>query len=152
MAENYESVFLTGVRPTPGLGPFVVWLWINFSKFWPGKTSNLYANGPESFPPGFFTCFGRPTGKNYESVFLTVVRPSGAFDQCATKTRVRSFWPSCDYFPLSVLLTNGATNVGLRNRLGKKLWSKKKPSPFRKTSGNPNSNLHFHYFYQIRYR
>ncbi len=34
----------------------------------------------------------------------------------------------------------------LRNRLGKKLWSKKKPSLFRKTSDNSNSNLHFHYF------
>ncbi len=40
----------------------------------------------------------------------------------------------------------------LGNRLRKKLWSKKKPGPFRKTSGNPNSNLHFHYFYKVRYR
>ncbi len=35
---------------------------------------DLYANGPKSFPPGFFTHFWRLTAKNYESVFLTVVR------------------------------------------------------------------------------
>ncbi len=55
--------------------------------------------------------------KNYESVFLTSVRPNGDFDQRATETRVRSFWPSCDYFPISVLFTNGATNGGLKNLL-----------------------------------
>ncbi len=49
--------------------------------------------------------FGRPMTKNYDSVFLTGVRP---------KPRVRSFRPSCDYFPISVLLTNGATNGGLK--------------------------------------
>ncbi len=32
-------------------------------------------NGPESFPLGFFTYFGHPTAENYESVFLTGVRP-----------------------------------------------------------------------------
>ncbi len=84
----------------------------NFSKFRPVETSDLHASGPESFTPGFLTYFGRPTAKNYELVFLTVVRPNGVFDQRATKTRVRSFCPSCDYFPISVLWTNGATNGG----------------------------------------
>ncbi len=55
-------------------------------------TSDLYANDPESFPPGFFTYFGCPTAENYKSVFLTVMRPNGAFDQCATKGWVRFFW------------------------------------------------------------
>ncbi len=32
---------------------------------------------------------------NYESVFLIVVRPKGAFDQRATKIYVRCFWPLC---------------------------------------------------------
>ncbi len=46
---------------------------------------DLYANG---LPPGFFTHFGRPMVKNYESVFLTMVRPVDVFDRCATKTWV----------------------------------------------------------------
>ncbi len=41
--------------------------------------------------PGFFTRFGRPMGRNYELVFLTGVRPNGAFDRRATKTWVRPF-------------------------------------------------------------
>ncbi len=41
----------------------------------------------------------------------------GLFDRRATKTLVRSFWPSCDYFPISVLLTNGATNGRLKSLL-----------------------------------
>ncbi len=45
--------------------------------------SDLYAN---DLPPGFFTHFGRPTAENYELVFLTVVRPIGAFDRRETKT------------------------------------------------------------------
>ncbi len=100
-----------------------VFLWCdygsNFRKFRPGEISGLHANGPESFPSGIFTYFGRPTTKNYDLVFLTVVRPNGAFDQRATKTRIRSFWPSCDYFPISVLLIDGATNGGLRNIFGR---------------------------------
>ncbi len=74
--------------------------------------SGLYANG---LPLGFFTHFGRPTAKNYESIFLTVLRPNGAFDWCATKTWVPSFWRLCDYLPMSVLLTNGATNGIYKN-------------------------------------
>ncbi len=106
-------VLLTSVRPKPAFGPFVVRLWVKFSKFWPGETSDLYANSRESFPPGFFNYFGSPTAKNYDSVFLIVVRPNASFDQRATKTRIRSFRPSCDHFPILVLLTNGATNGGL---------------------------------------
>ncbi len=77
-------VLLGGVRPKPKFDPFVMRLWIKFSKFRPGKTSDLYANGPESFPLGFLTYFGRPRTKNYESVLLTGVRPKpgfGTFDQ-----------------------------------------------------------------------
>ncbi len=84
-------MLLTGVRPKPGFGPSEVRTWVKFSKFQPGKTSDLYANGPESFPPGYFTHFGCPTSKNYESLNLTVVRPNGALDRYATKTWVRSF-------------------------------------------------------------
>ncbi len=85
-------VLLTDMRPKPWFGPFVVRPWVKFSKFWPEKTSDLYVNGHESFPPEFFTHFGRPTTENYESVFLTVVPPNSAFDRRATKTWIRSFW------------------------------------------------------------
>ncbi len=85
-------VLLIGVRPKPGFGHFEVPPWVKFSKFWPEETSDLHANGPESFPPGFFTTFWRAMAGNYESVFLTIMRPNGAFDRYATKTRVRSFW------------------------------------------------------------
>ncbi len=53
-----------------------------------------------------------PEAKNYEPVFLTGVRSNSAFDRRATETRFWSFWQSCEYFPISVLLTNGATNGG----------------------------------------
>ncbi len=76
-AENYESVFLTVVRPKPGFGHFEVQPWVKFSEFWPGGTSELYANGPESFPLGFFTPY-----QNLCSVFLTVVRPGKASKIC----------------------------------------------------------------------
>ncbi len=56
-------VLLTNVRPKPGFGPFEVRPLVKFSKFLPGETSDLYANGPESFPPRFFTHFGRPTSR-----------------------------------------------------------------------------------------
>ncbi len=102
------------MRPKFEFGIFVVRLWVKFSKFRSVETSDLYANGPESFPPGFFTYLGRPTAKNYESVFLTVVRPNGAFERRTTKTRIRSFCPSCDYFLISGLLINGATNGELK--------------------------------------
>ncbi len=72
-------VLFTGVRPKPEFGPFELRPWVKFSKFWPGETSDLYTNGPESFPAGCFTHFGHPKAKNYESVFSTVVRPSGVF-------------------------------------------------------------------------
>ncbi len=68
------------------------------------------ASGPESIPPGNFTHFCRPTVKKYESVFLTIVRVNGGFDHPATKIHVQLFWPSCDYYPISVLLANCATN------------------------------------------
>ncbi len=50
---------------------------------------NLYANGLRL---RFFTHFGRPIAENYESVFLNVVRPVGAFDRCASKIYFWSFW------------------------------------------------------------
>ncbi len=119
--ENHKSAFLTCVRPNSDFdwratktwfGPLKVRPWVKFSKFWLRETSDLYTNGPESFPSGFFTHSGRPTAKNYESIFLTVMRRNGAFDHRAARTRVRSFWLLCDYFPISVLLTNCATNSG----------------------------------------
>ncbi len=54
-------------------------------KILPGETSDLYANGAESSLPKCFTNFGRPMAKNYESVFLTIVRPNGTFDLRATR-------------------------------------------------------------------
>ncbi len=74
-----QMVSLTGVRPKSGFGHLEVRPWVKFSKFLPGETSELYTNGPESFRPGFFTPFWRATDRNYESAFLTVVRPNGTF-------------------------------------------------------------------------
>ncbi len=82
-----QMVLLTGVRPKPGFRHFEVRPWVKFSKFWPGETSDLYANGSESFPPGFFTPFWGPMAGNYESVFSTGVQQI---------IYVRSFWPLCD--------------------------------------------------------
>ncbi len=65
---------------------------------------------PKVFLQDFLLILGAPRPKNYDLVFLIVVRQDGAFDRLATKTMVRSFWLSCDYFPISVLFTNGATN------------------------------------------
>ncbi len=94
-----------------------VFLWwnygSNFSKFWPVETLDLYANGPESFPPGFLTYFGfwAPHGQKFQI---------DLFDRRATKTRVWSFCPLCNYFPISVLLTNCATNGGLNFQISEK--------------------------------
>ncbi len=128
MAENYESVFLTGVRPNGAFDRHVTKTWIrSFYGATMGQIFEIltyrYFDGPESFPPEFFTYFGHPTAENYESVFLTVVRLNDAFDQCATKTGVRSFCSSCDYFPISLLLTNGATNGRLMKSEHEKMLS-----------------------------
>ncbi len=96
-----QMMLLTIVRPKLAFGPFEVRPWVKFSKFWSGETSDLYANDPESFIPGFFTHFGRPTAENYESVFLTVVWPNvgfdlrpksmlGLFDRCATRKGLKN--------------------------------------------------------------
>ncbi len=80
-----QMVLLTSVQPNGAFdrratktwfGHFEVRSWVTLSKFWPEETSNLYANGPESFPPRGITQFGRLTGKNFDSVFLTKVRPN----------------------------------------------------------------------------
>ncbi len=83
-----QMVLLTGVRPKPGFGHFEMRPWVKFLKFWPGETLDLYANGPKSFPPGFFTPFWCPNAGNYKSVFLTGMRQKsmfGLFDRCATR-------------------------------------------------------------------
>ncbi len=89
-----QMVSLTGVQPKPGFGPFVMWPWVKFSKFWHRETLDLYANGPKNFPSGFFTHFRRFKAENYELVFLTAVWRNGAFDR-----------PACNQNPGSVLLT-----------------------------------------------
>ncbi len=99
-----QTVLFSSVRPKPGFGPFEVQPWVKFSKFWSGETWDLYANGPESFPPGFFTDFECPRAKNYESVFLscdqmvllTGMRPKlgfGHFNRCVTISLSWNFWP-----------------------------------------------------------
>ncbi len=88
-------------------GPFEVRPCVKFSKLLPGEISDLYASGPDSFPPGFFTPFWRATTRYYESVFLTTVRPNSAFDRHATKIYVLSFWPLCDQERPQKSATNG---------------------------------------------
>ncbi len=113
-------VFFTDVRPQPGFGPFEVRSWVKFSKFLPGEPSDLYANGPESFPQGLFTHFRSRTVENYESVFLTVVQTNGALtgvrpkpgfgplDRCATIFLSRYFWP--------IDATNGGGGVSITEK------------------------------------
>ncbi len=51
------------------------------SKIFPWReyfAPELDACGPECFPPEFFTQFGRPKAENFDSVFLTKVRPNGS--------------------------------------------------------------------------
>ncbi len=74
----------------------------------------------DKFPPGFFTHFGRPTAENYESFFLTVVKPNGAFDQRATKTWVRSFWGATLSHIFEILTSRGFGRL--------RQWSRKFPS------------------------
>ncbi len=48
------------------------------SKFFPRRENfapEHTTSGLESIPPGNFTHFGHPTAENFDSVFLTVVRP-----------------------------------------------------------------------------
>ncbi len=52
------------------------------------------------------------TAKNSNLVLVTWVQPVGTFDQDATGSHVWYFRLSCDYFPISVLSTRGATNGG----------------------------------------
>ncbi len=51
------------------------------------------ASGLESIPPGNFTHFCRPAVKNFESVFLTVMRVNGGFDRRATIILSQFFRP-----------------------------------------------------------
>ncbi len=110
-AENYELVFLTVVRPNGTFDQFATKTWVR--SFWGATMSQIFvtltwrdfkpfANGPENFPPGFFTSFWRPTTGNYESVFLTGVWPNGAFDRHTTKW---CFWSAYDQNLCSVFLT-----------------------------------------------
>ncbi len=97
-----QMVLLTGVRPKPGFGHFEVRPWVKFSKFWLREISDLYANGPESFPPKFLTLFGAPrpeiTTRSFwpscdQMVPLTGVRPKsmfGLFDHCATRKDLKN--------------------------------------------------------------
>ncbi len=77
-------------------------LQVNFFEFYPSGTNSsvhsaecrqLYTTGTWSFSARFFTCFGRPRAKNFDSVLSTGVRP------------VSYFWPGCDLMPHVVLLT-----------------------------------------------
>ncbi len=81
------EVLLTSVWPKSGFGPFEVSLRIKFLKFWPGETSNLYGNGPKSFPKGFLPILAAPL----------------------LKITNRSFWLPCDQM---VLLTSVWLNPG----------------------------------------
>ncbi len=53
--------------------------WVKFPNFFSGDSISDLNLTPvvQSFPPGFFTHFGRPISKNFDSVFLTKVRPMG---------------------------------------------------------------------------
>ncbi len=65
---------------------FTLWDSDEFNFCPQGETLDLYANDAKSFPPGFFSHFGRPTAENYKLAFLeTVLRPNGAFDHVRPK-------------------------------------------------------------------
>ncbi len=96
-----QMVLLICVRPKPGFGRFEVQPRVKFSKLGPRDTSDLYANGPESFPPGFFTPLWQATAGNYELVFLTGVRPIDVW----------SFWPLCNQERSQKSAINGGLKV-----------------------------------------
>ncbi len=100
-AENYGSVFSTGVWPNAAFDRRETKTWVrSFRGATMGQIFKILTRrdfGPlhqwsRKFPPGVFTHFGNHMAKNYEAFFLTIVWPNGAFDWCATKTCVRSFW------------------------------------------------------------
>ncbi len=52
----------------------------------------LDTSGSESFSPGFFNYFGRPTAESFDSVFLTSMGPKsmfGLFHRCATRNGLK---------------------------------------------------------------
>ncbi len=94
-----QMVLLTSVRPKSMFGPFEVRPQVKRSKFWPGETSDLYANGVESFPPGFFTHFGRPTAKNYSFVLSTLKRVKNCREKLKPPLMQSSLQPECHITP-----------------------------------------------------
>ncbi len=93
MAENFDWLFLTGVRPESEIIILSDQMG-QISKFFPWIeyfAPKLDASGPESFSPGIFNYFGCPTAENFDLVFLTSVRVNGAFDRRATKVYVLPF-------------------------------------------------------------
>ncbi len=146
--ENFDSVFLTGVRPEPGIGHFEVWPDWQISKFFPWERvfcsgslrlrtwkflsrifypfwppqgrkfwfvfltkvrpnrssfqifplervfrSRTLCQWSQKFPSRIFTRFGRPMAENFDSVFLTNVRPNNPFDRRVTITLSQYFRP-----------------------------------------------------------
>ncbi len=87
--------------------------WVKFPNFSPEEINsvrNLTPMVPKVSLQDFLPILGAPRPKItnrsfwplcYQMVLLTGMRPNPGF---------RPFWPLCDYFPISVLLTNGATN------------------------------------------
>ncbi len=75
MDKNFDSVFLTGVRPEPGIVIFRCVQLGQISKFLPWReyfAPEFDASGPESFSSGFFYQLGRHTTEKFHSIFLMV--------------------------------------------------------------------------------
>ncbi len=94
-------VLLTDVRPKPGFGPFVVRLWVKFSKFRPVETSDLYANGPEVSLQNFLLILGTPlpkiTNQSFrpscdQMVLLTGVQPKPEFGPFVHRATISLSW------------------------------------------------------------
>ncbi len=89
--------------------------WVKIENFYQER---VFRSGPlrQWYPSRNFYPFWAPVAKNYESVFLTVLWPNGAFDRRATKTWVPSFWGA-----MSKILTR-------RDFRHLRHWSRKFPS------------------------
>ncbi len=96
MAEHCDSVFLTKVRPNVPKTEFFYMERLGETV----STPTFDESGLESFPPGTFTNFGRPTARNCDSVFLTGVRqkPGIGFWRCHQMVQNSIFFPLRDFF------------------------------------------------------
>ncbi len=99
-----QDFLLVLTAPLPKIVIPLCWQWCEqmgqIRKFWFGKSILLRNFTPvvSKIPLRIFS----PVWAAYKSTFLTFVRLNGDFDQCATRTWIRSFWGAtlCQIFEI----------------------------------------------------